>query len=357
VASNSRIDDLRRRLDRDPQSRLFAQLAEELRKEGDLAEAIQVAREGLKSHANYPSARLTLGRALMDTGDTTAAQRELEAAVQGAPDNILAGRLLAECLETEGKLEEAAARYRTTLGLSAGDRQIAGKLEVLEQRIRTAASTPATGPEAAPPIPLAAVESDMELESAFERPAPFVVRRLDEDEDVFDAADSASPAPIPLVDTNEEFELERPYDALAARVPVPMPTLLPEDLAEASAPAPPLEAPPAEAAAPEPAPDGTPDLNSSTLAELYFNQGFTDQAIDVYRRLAEREPANDRVQARLLELEALQRHLQAEEPAVAAAPAVTPAAPSVVLDPAARRAALERTIARLEGLQAAFRKG
>ncbi len=343
MSANPRIDDLRKRIERDPQSRLFAQLAEELRKDGDLAEAIQVAREGLKSHSNYPSARLTLGRALMDTGDTKAALRELEAAVQGAPDNILAGRLLAECLETEGRLEEAAARYRTTLGLSAGDKQIGAKLEALEQRIRSKVAPAAV----APSIPVATVEGEMELESTYERAGSFAIRSLDEDEDLFEAA-PAEAAPIPLVDASEDFELERPYDALAARAPVPMPVPLPEDVIE------PAHAPPA-AAAPaivDPLPEPEPDLNSSTLAELYFNQGFTDQAIDVYRQIVEREPGNERVQARLSELEALKRHLREQEPAAPAA-----AAPADPVSRDARRAALTRTIERLQGLQAALRKG
>src|SRR6185503_3434944 len=72
VAGNPRIDELRRKLDKEPGSRLFAQLAEELRKDGDLEDAIQVAREGLQKHSNYPSARMTLGRALFDTGDWSA---------------------------------------------------------------------------------------------------------------------------------------------------------------------------------------------------------------------------------------------------------------------------------------------
>ena len=68
MAGNPRIDDLRKRLDRDPGSRLFAQLAEELRKDGELEEAIRVCRQGLQKHPAYPSARMTLGRALLDTG-------------------------------------------------------------------------------------------------------------------------------------------------------------------------------------------------------------------------------------------------------------------------------------------------
>ena len=65
MAPNPRIEELRKRLEKEPASRLFAQLAEELRKEGELAEAIRVCREGLQKHPNYPSARMTLGRALL----------------------------------------------------------------------------------------------------------------------------------------------------------------------------------------------------------------------------------------------------------------------------------------------------
>ena len=47
TVADSRIDELRRRLEREPGSRLFAQLAEEHRKAGNHAEAIRVARAGL----------------------------------------------------------------------------------------------------------------------------------------------------------------------------------------------------------------------------------------------------------------------------------------------------------------------
>jgi uncharacterized protein HemY len=78
VATNPRIDDLRRRLEKEPGSRLFAQLAEELRKDGELEEAIRVSRAGLQKHPSYPSARMTLGRALLDTGDWGSARAEFE---------------------------------------------------------------------------------------------------------------------------------------------------------------------------------------------------------------------------------------------------------------------------------------
>ena len=120
MAGNPRIDELRKKLDKEPGSRLFAQLAEELRKDGDLEEAIQVAREGLQKHSNYPSARMTLGRALYDTGDWAAARSEFELVLKGAPDNILASRLLAECLESLGDVPGASASVFLYRAMAAG---------------------------------------------------------------------------------------------------------------------------------------------------------------------------------------------------------------------------------------------
>src|SRR6185369_712154 len=102
-AGISRIDELRKRLEKEPGSRLFAQLAEELRKDGQLEEAINVCRAGLQKHPNYPSARITLARALIDSGDLAAARAELEGVLQAAPDNILARKLFEECLAAMGE--------------------------------------------------------------------------------------------------------------------------------------------------------------------------------------------------------------------------------------------------------------
>src|SRR5439155_24616958 len=128
VAANPRIDELRKKLDKEPGSRLFAQLAEELRKDGEYEEAIRVARDGLQKHPNYPSARMTLGRALFDTGDWDAARLEFEQVLKGAPDNILASRLLGESLASLTDVSGAVARYKQTLALAPGDKQVLARL-------------------------------------------------------------------------------------------------------------------------------------------------------------------------------------------------------------------------------------
>jgi hypothetical protein len=93
---------------------------------------------------------------------------------------------------------------------------------------------------------------------------------------------------------------------------------------------------PAAAQAPPEAPgSGSAPFPSSTLAELYFQQGVVDRAADVYRSLLEQEPENEKAQKRLGELQL--------------------AAP-VGDERAARRRALERTIAGLETLLGAVRR-
>src|SRR6266536_2857082 len=150
---------------------MFAQLAEELRKEGELAEAIRVSRTGLSVHPNYPSARMTLGRALLDSGDLPAARAEFEAVLRGAPDNILASRFLAECLEAMGDLGSALLQYRALLRLAAGDRQIEAQIRMLEEKL-TPPRRPAGGPPAAPPRPVAPPAAPAAAPPATRAPRP-----------------------------------------------------------------------------------------------------------------------------------------------------------------------------------------
>lgn len=130
---------------RDPGSRLFAQLAEEERKAGDLKEAIRVARAGLAVYPAYPAALLTLGRALIESGDGEGARSVLQEALKQAPDNILANRFLGQALEAVGELEGAIGQYRATLMMAPGDRELESRLQsVSRQAAARAAAARAT---------------------------------------------------------------------------------------------------------------------------------------------------------------------------------------------------------------------
>lgn len=383
--ANPRIDELRRRLDKEPQSRLFAQLAEELRKEGDLGGAIRVAREGLDKHPSYVSARMTLGRALQDSGEIAGARKEFETVLASAPDNILAGRLLAQCLEGLGSLDAALARYRATLALSPGDPQLMTRVATLEQRMKGVPGLPPAGGGAAP---LAKSVTDAADRRGNEAPAGGPSRNLSAvsreggpaTEGVQAGVAVATPgwaaaagvgpgtpestAGAPDLWTGEEFG---PFGIDPQSGPAPHaaavaePELIPEPLDEEPMPLAAvdsaefelegaLEAPGLTWQAPA-VPESS-ELASPTLGELYFNQGHAGKAIEVYRRVVEQDPGNERARARLMELEAFERQMRLE-----AAPDAARTSTGAPTDPGMmRRQALERAIARLEGFRSAVKR-
>ena len=106
MAENPRIEELRRRVRADPASIAFAALAEEFRRVGRYEDAIETCRTGLQRHPAYLSARVTLGRALIETGDFEGAREELETVLRSAPENIAAIRGLAQINDQLGQSTE-----------------------------------------------------------------------------------------------------------------------------------------------------------------------------------------------------------------------------------------------------------
>ena len=131
----SRIDDLRRRVEADPASIAFAQLAEEYRRAGQSDEAVRVCREGLTRHPAYLSARVTLGRALLDLGSFGEAREELEFVVGEAPENLAAIRGLAEIAHREGSLAEALSYYERALSLARHDPELEELVQQLSRQV------------------------------------------------------------------------------------------------------------------------------------------------------------------------------------------------------------------------------
>jgi predicted Zn-dependent protease len=103
----TRIEDLRRRVEADPTSIAFAALAEEYRRLGRYQDAVDVCRRGLERHPAYLSARVTLGRALIELDQLDAGARELEHVLASAPENLAAIRALAEVHRRRGELPES----------------------------------------------------------------------------------------------------------------------------------------------------------------------------------------------------------------------------------------------------------
>ena len=135
MADNQRLEDLRRRVLLDPSSIAFAQLAEEYRRAGQLQEAVDVCRSGLAIHPTYLSARVTLGRALLDLQEFEDARQELEQVLKSAPENLAAIRGLAEIHHRRGSLAEALVQYRAALTLARNDPDLEQTVADLENQL------------------------------------------------------------------------------------------------------------------------------------------------------------------------------------------------------------------------------
>jgi tetratricopeptide (TPR) repeat protein len=135
VAESSRLEDLRRRVQQDPSSIAFAQLAEECRRAGLFQEAVDVCRSGLLVHPAYSSARVTLGRALLELRSYEDAQHELEQVLRSAPENLAAVRGLADALRRQGAFEEALVQYRAALVLARHDPDLEQTIAELSRQV------------------------------------------------------------------------------------------------------------------------------------------------------------------------------------------------------------------------------
>ena len=299
--SSPSIEALKQRMDRDPLSRAFLQLAEEYRKSGQFEEAVRVCQEGLERHPGYHTARISLGRTYLESGDLENARTTLAEVLELAPENHLAGKLLAEVQRRLGDQSGAAETYRAILRHYPGDREVETLLNDLQQ----VGSAPAAGSpqsmNAASPAPTIATPAAPPGQSM--RPAP--------------------PAPPASADRFEPVQPapadDQPFVGVSIPEP-PEPSLPPVPPASAEQPLPavsidppPSSLPLASGVIPSPLRGGVEDagddeqpdaLQTNTLAELYLGQGLVDRAVEVYRSMLRVDPGNVRARRRLGELTA-----------------------------------------------------
>ena len=107
--------------EKNPNSRIFAPLAEAYRKMGRLAEAEKLCVTGTKIHANFASGRLAYAKVLLDLNRLEEAHLELRKATEISTDNILAFHLLGEvCLKLK-RPKEALQAFKMLLFLHPED--------------------------------------------------------------------------------------------------------------------------------------------------------------------------------------------------------------------------------------------
>jgi tetratricopeptide (TPR) repeat protein len=172
TGENPRLLELERRVQEDPASIAFSQLAEEYRCQGRAEEAVDVCRAGLVHHPDYLSARVTLGRALTELGRLDEAHTQLTMVLDAAPDNLTARSALAVVFEQQGQLTNALVHYRQALELEPYDPELEAAIERIEREVAPPPPPPAKDE---PPVVEDLFDFDRLLEQLGGRtqPAPF----------------------------------------------------------------------------------------------------------------------------------------------------------------------------------------
>lgn len=177
-ATTPKIDELRSKLKADPKSRLFYQLAEELRRAGQLVEAEQVLRTGLGFYPTYLAAWVSMGRVLRELKNDGGAIEALRTALQLDPGNVVAARLIADAYLATGERVEAIKKYKLVHALLPADEAVEAVIAQLERELNPPAPVPVSEPDDVPeatteaPVPPVAADS-MAEESLPATPAAY----------------------------------------------------------------------------------------------------------------------------------------------------------------------------------------
>ena len=275
-----------------PEGRIFTHLAEAYRKAGELDRALEVLETGIERHTDYSSAYVVLGRVHADRADAEAARRSFRRVLELDPHNLVALRALGDLARDQGDSAEALEHYRQLLNLEPGNEEMGALVASLEAAPSgaTAAVEPALTPEAEVAAEPPAFEAvDLEVSGSLGGPPS-------ETEEAPEEASFGGFSGLDLSFGSDQGPEQEPEPAADAFAPLDAGAAFASAETEESeaAPLPPAqgaaEEPPAPAAddrwMPAPAP-ATEALVTETMGDLYAQQGLTERAAEVYRKLLE----------------------------------------------------------------------
>ena len=201
----SRLEELKRLLQKDPTSRQFLALAEEYRRHGKYRDAVITLERGLQLHSTSVAAHVALGRTYQQLDRLEDAIRAFTNALRLDRENLVAIRQLAEVYLAKGDKIEAIKKLKLYRGLKAGDRDVNEIIQKLEEEMSVAvAERPRSGVQPALPDFSEAPRPLSHSVSAIRRAA--MIPRLERVE--------APPSPPPPPETKPDL-MELTYDGAA----------------------------------------------------------------------------------------------------------------------------------------------
>ena len=119
-------------LARDPSSRVFLQLGDALRRNGQLDVALKVALRGVERHPHDPEGHDLVARIAADQGDLARAREEWEAVLRVAPGHVGAMKGLGYVSFQQRRFEDAE-RYLAQAAANGGGSDVTSALETVRR--------------------------------------------------------------------------------------------------------------------------------------------------------------------------------------------------------------------------------
>ncbi len=132
--TNEELEKLKKKVGKDPLTKLFVPLAEEYKKLGMVEDAINTLLLGLENQPDYTSARVALGKIYHEKDMLSESRVEFEKAVSSVPDNLLAHKRLAEIYYKQGEFSKAIEENRIILNLNPNDEEAKAMISSLESQ-------------------------------------------------------------------------------------------------------------------------------------------------------------------------------------------------------------------------------
>lgn len=130
---NDRITKCNKILDENPNSQIFAALAEAYRKKGDVDKAFRVCQSGLKVHPDYGSAHLVMAKISFDKGLYDWAEMEVNKIIELNGNSHATDMLLAEIYIHKGESAKAAKILNKLQSVDANNPQVMRLLDLVKK--------------------------------------------------------------------------------------------------------------------------------------------------------------------------------------------------------------------------------